>query len=149
MKAATATVTVGAVLAGMAWAAPVRAQAMDFTITVPVNVSGVPAVITEMGITCYIMPRNTGDMHNEIAFGGRRVTIVGGAYHGNVVITMNALPGVDPSPAKFYSCNAQFYGSDRATYFADGQTLPPVFPLVAGAPFYLGSNSSWTPIPGR
>jgi len=136
-----------------ALASPARAQTSDFTITVPVNVSGLPSNVTEMMIDCYVMPADLSNMTNEIAHGVRRFT-VSGAYHSNVVISFNALPGKDPNLARFYSCTAQFFGTDRGVtvaYFPNGQNVAPNFPLAAGAAFNLGYSASggWVRIPGR
>ncbi|HUO51445.1 MAG TPA: hypothetical protein VMT93_02920 [Gemmatimonadaceae bacterium] len=147
----SAAALAAAAFAAAAFARPAAAQAKDFTITVPVNVSGLPSNITEMGISCTIMPEDYGDGRNAIAGGVQRFP-VSGSYSGTVTISMNALPGKDPALARWYSCTAQFYGTERgvaATFFASGTTTPPVFPLVAGAPFYLGRNDRWTRIPGR
>jgi hypothetical protein len=152
MRATLVTALLAGVTGLAASAAPAATQATDFTITVPVRVSGLPSNITEMAITCYIQPEDYGDMRNEIAYGGQRFR-VSGSYSGNVTISMNALPGKDPSLARWYQCTGMFYGTDRGRsgvmFFASGPTTPPVFPLVAGAPFYLGDRGHWTRIPGR
>lgn len=146
-----ATVAAAAVLlASFAGAEPLRAQATDFTITVPVDVSGLPSTVTEMMVNCYVAPENYGDARNYIAFAGRRFA-VSGTYRANLTLTVNALPGKDPALARWYSCDAQFVGTERGvptTFFAGGGTTPPVFPLVVGAPFNLGSTGRWTRIPG-
>ncbi len=135
-------------LVALAWAAPVSAQATDFTITVPVNVSGVPPSVISMGIGCVIKPTQFGDASTYIARGNQLLHLTGGAYHGNVTIAVNALPGKDPAQAHWYFCIADFEGAGSTIYFQGGNMTPPVFPLVTGAPFYLGTTVP-TRIPGR
>jgi hypothetical protein len=130
---------------------PAHAQTKDFTITVPVSVSALPSNISEMGISCYVMPEDYGDASHQLAYGGQRFR-VSGSYSGNVVISFNAAPGKDPSLARWYRCVGQFYGTERgvtATFFASGQNVAPNFPLAAGAPFDLGYSATrvWTRIP--
>ena len=142
------------VLAVVALTTPAGAQGHDFTVTIPVTVSGLPANITQMGFECYVYPEDYTNPANQIANGGVRIS-VSRSYSGNAVITFNAMPGKDPSLARWYRCTGQFYGTDdrgrEVAYFAGGQNVGTVFPLVASAPFTLGYNAArmWTRIPGR
>lgn len=146
-----AIIAAAAVLfSNFAGTASLQAQTTDFTITVPVDVSGLPPTVTEMMVSCYVAPEDYGDARNYIAYAGRRFA-VSGTYRANLTLTANAQPGKDAALARWYSCNAQFVGTERgapATFFSGGGTTPPVFPLVTGAPFNLGSTGRWTRIPG-
>jgi hypothetical protein len=147
----------GATIAASAQAGSSTSGPKDFTITIPLHVRGIPPNVTQLGISCYVMPADVSNMTNEIGYGAATVVVhpatsppPGGSTQASVTIAFNALPGKDPSLARFYSCTAQFSGTERgapATYFANGATTPPVFPLSPGQPFYLGSTT-WTPIPG-
>jgi hypothetical protein len=154
MKAA---VFAAALVAALAIApAPARAQSYDFTITVPVNLSGLPDNITAFVVSCYILPAtSTVLLTSDIIASALKSTPVHGSFHGNVVITMNAAPGKDPALAGKYKCTGQVTGTLRGAsgvgFFPAGPTSTPSFPLVAGAPFYMGSTSAsdLTRIPGR
>ena len=132
-------------------AAPAHAQAWDFTITVPVNVSGVPANVTEISIACDVRPEDYGDGRNQIAHGVQNQTLTGGAFHGNVIVHANAAAGRNASLGRWYQCRASFHGTERGimvTYFLSGPTTPPIFPVAAGAPLNLGDQTHWIRIPG-
>ena len=152
MRAATLAALVVA-LAGAA--APTGAQSYDFTITVPVNVSGLPAEITEIAVTCYVLPAASTYYSNEAVIGTSiKHTPVHGSFSGNIVLAFNANSGKDASLAAKYMCSATLNGSYRGATgisFTPGGSTPPSFPVVSGAPLYLGSVSAsdLLRIPGR
>jgi hypothetical protein len=135
--------------------APARAQSYDFTITVPVNLSGLPDNITAFVVTCYIVGDVSVMNTSDIIASAMKSTPVHGSFRGNVVLTMNANPGKDPALARKYKCGGSVQGTLRGAvgvgFFPTGPTSTPSFPLVAGAPFYMGSYfaNDLTRIPGR
>jgi len=136
--------------------ARVAAQSYDFTITVPVSLDGLPDNVTAFVVTCYILPASsTVLVASDVIASGMKTTAVHGSFHGNVVLTLNANPGKDPSTAGKYKCGGYVSGTLRGAtgigFFPSGPTSSPSFPLVAGAPFYMGSYSAsdLTRIPGR
>jgi hypothetical protein len=140
-----------AAFAALAWSAPLPAQAWDFTITVPVNVSGVPANVTMVGVSCDVRPEDYGNGVNQIGHGVANARLTGGAFRGNIVVQINAAPGKDATLARWYECRMSFLGTDRGrdvTYFINGASSPLVFPLAAGAPLSLGDPGRWIRIPG-
>jgi hypothetical protein len=144
-------ITAAAILAALAWSAPLAAQASDFTITVPVNVSGIPSNVTSVSVACDIMPEDYSDGTRQIAHGVASQPLSGGAFHGNVTVQANAAPGKDATLARYYHCRMSFLGSDRGRsviYFLNGPSSPLVFPLAAGAPLNLGDAAHWIRIPG-
>jgi len=151
MRAAAAALAAGLAILAAPFA-PAAAQASDFTITVPVNLSGIPSNITRFGVSCYIMPEDYGDASHQLAYGATSVD-VHGSYRGNLTISFNAAPGKDPSLARWYRCVASFTGTDRGRpgviFFPNGPTSTPNFPLVAGAPLFLGNFDRWIRIPGH
>lgn len=130
---------------------PVATHAADFTITVPIEASGLPPSINLMSVDCRIMAEDTSKPANEIARGGVGLTITTSrpGVHFPAVVTINASPGKDPSLARWYKCWSSFQNDDGRTYFLNGQRSGLVFPLADGAPFYLGNYDRWIRIPGR
>lgn len=137
-------------------AAPACAQTYDFTITVPVNVSGLPDNVTDFVVTCWILPASSTVMYEPDVIGSvMKRTTIHGSFSGNVVLSFNANAGKDASLASKYKCQGYVAGTIRGimglAYFPSGPSSSPNFPLVAGAPFYMGSMtaSDLTRIPGR
>jgi|SRR5664279_3333125 len=117
----------------------------DFTITVPVDVKGTAPSIRKIKIHCAVLPTETSSLQDEIGSGNADVSLYN-HFSGNVVIAFNASPGKDRTLARFYTCTAKF--GDSAPYYYDQYTAAMLgFPLVAGAPFYLGTKVP-TRIPG-
>ena len=132
------------------------AQSYDFTITVPVNLSGLPDNVTAFVVSCYVLPAASTVMYpSDVIASAMKSTPVHGSFHGNVVLTMNANAGKDPATAGKYKCNGYVSGTVRGAtgigFFPSGPGSSPGFPLAAGAPFYMGSTSAsdLTRIPGR
>jgi hypothetical protein len=148
------TLSAALLLVGAAFSVSAQAGSThwDFTITVPVDVKALPQNIGEMTIACHVMPADVSNPQNEIASGFKNIMIHApqSYFKGSVQLVFNAKAGFDPSLARFYRCTADFHGANNGvatTYFLIGGTSGSVFPLVAGAPFYLG-GANWIPIPG-
>jgi hypothetical protein len=156
MKRATTAVAFAA-LASLALSAPLQSQAgaatrtsWDFTITVPVSLDAIPANVTRVAIACDIMPEDYSNGSNQIAHGVVTESITSHEMHRNITVLANAAPGKDPSLARWYQCRMSFIGSDRGhdvTYFLNGVSTPPVFPLAPGAAVNIGGGK-WFRIPG-
>ncbi|QGZ96401.1 hypothetical protein [Terricaulis silvestris] len=120
------------------------AHAEDFTLTVPVNVSGLPANVHTVWVTCQVMESSRSRI---TAVAGQRIAITGGAYRADVVLTANASAGRDPSLATQYRCVAWFFGAvagdPQQAYFMEGSPhATHVFPLAPGAAFLLDTGDT-------
>ena len=120
--------------------------AADFTISVPISATGLPAGVNKMRVSCQILtPVNMP----VVGAGSTVVPITGGAFSGDVVVTASAPPSIDPATATRYKCDAWFSqedspGSSRYIYYEPGRTpdgrMFQNFPLVPGAPFRLSTG---------
>lgn len=141
-----------AVLAGLAVAAP-ASWAADFTITVPVEATGLPAAVNKMQTSCQIF---TNANMPVVGAGSTDTPITGRAFRGDVVVTINAQASVDPATATRYQCSVWFV-AERAgagganIYYYQRETPDGAgfqnFPLLASAPFKLKTGT--VPLPPR
>lgn len=125
----------GAVLSFLAQSA----NAEDFNITIPVEVSSLPPNIDGMLLACWVYT----DAGGNIGIGRARIEISGGAYRGSATLRFNASAGQDPATATKYECQGSFTGTESGStvhYFASGGVTDTRFPLAAGAPFRLGTG---------
>ena len=127
--------------------------APDFTITVPVEASGLPAGVNQMMTACQVL---TNQNMPVVGAGSTSTAVTGRAFRGDVTVTVKAQASVDPATATRYSCSVWFIdqlrpGVSRVIYFSPGTTpdggLFQNFPLVAGAPFKL--ETGILPLPPR
>lgn len=134
MKMRTVRWAIGAILAIGAAAA----NAEDFNITVPINVSSLPPNINGMLLACLVYT-------NEPRLGGRNIGIgrsridLAGNYRGETTVRFNASAGQDPGSATHYECSGSFVGDERGTtvhYYANlaGSVE---FPRAPGSAFAL------------
>lgn len=116
------------------------ANAAQFNITIPIQVSNLPPNIDGMLLFCSVMtgePRLGG---RYIGIGRKRVNITGGAYRGNELISFDVNPGQDPALVTHYECTGTFTGTESGAtvhYYNDSIGGSVRFPLTAGAPFRL------------
>jgi len=121
----------------------------NFTFTVPVRVANLPPDSRTGLVSCSLHtgPIGTRGAGGTVGFGNGFGTfaISGGAYEGEVTVTANAIPGVDPATITHYSCGLSFVATVRGrdqqfAYYlsaARGPALPvapgPQTPRVDGA----------------
>ncbi len=117
---------------GAAWAA-------DFTFTVPVQLSNLPPDSRSGVVSCSLHTSAVGTPRAGtvgVGNGNGFFTPVGGAYRGEVTVTANANPGVDPATVTHYSCGLAFVATlrGRDQQFAYWLTAGrgPVLPLAPG-----------------
>lgn len=118
------------------------ASAADFTFTVPVKLANLPPDSRQGMVQClaYIGPIGPGLSTLHLAGNGFSMfPISGGAYEGEVTVTIDARPGVDPATATHYSCalqfNATLRGRDNQFGYSLGATPGPALPVAPGAPY--------------
>ncbi|MHB8883420.1 MAG: hypothetical protein ACYC69_18180 [Thermodesulfovibrionales bacterium] len=116
---------------GPVWAA-------DFTFTVPVEVSNLPPDSRQGAVSCslHTSPARLGAA--GVGNGYVPFTISSGAYRGEVTVTANANPGIDPVTVTHYSCALSFYATLRGTDHQFSYWLtsrPSTLPVAPGAPF--------------
>lgn len=120
------------------------ATAADFTFTVPVQVSNLPPDSRNASVHCSVYsvgrlrpgssPAPDGSGFARMGTG----TLAGGAFRGEVTVTVNANAGVDPATITEYSCGLSFVATQRGrdTQFAYWITATPsTLPVAPGAPF--------------
>src|SRR3989344_4043384 len=96
---------------GPTWAA-------DFTFTVPVELSNLPPDSRMGSVSCALRTSAVGTPRSgTVGVGNGRgtFTISGGAYRGEVTVTANANPGVDPATVTHYTCGLAFYATLRGS----------------------------------
>ena len=118
--------------------------AADFTFTVPVQVSNLPPDSRNASVHCLVYrvgrlrPGASPAPDSSGAALMGTGTLAGGAFRGEVTVTVNANPGVDPATITDYSCGLSFVATQRGrdTQFAYWVTaVPSTLPLAPGAPF--------------
>lgn len=71
----------------------------DFTFTVPINVTAIPAEYAEVGAMCKVQ-----DASDSIGEGHATIPIPSGSGSGNVVVKLNVYSGKNPASARTYFC---------------------------------------------
>jgi len=120
---------------GPTWAA-------DFTFTVPVELSNLPPDSRRGVVSCALRTSAVGTPRSGtvgVGNGHGLFTISGGDYRGEVTVTANADPGVDPATVTHYTCGLAFYatlrGSDHQFAYWYTAAPGPALPLAPGAIF--------------
>ena len=118
------------------------ARATDFTIVVPVDFNNLPSDAKDFVVQCSVYAPS-----GEIGYGATypNVAITAGAYHGDVTITINPVPGIDLATGNQYRCKVAFASRAdyRIVYFQTPSS--PTFPLRSGASFVI--DTGLQPIP--
>ncbi len=112
-------------------------RATDFTAVVPVQLSHIPPDMAYFQVMCQVFSASGEQIASA---GADAVPITGGAFSGDVTVSMDASPGRDPATASSYQCNGFFMTltPPRHNYFDYmSSTHPATFPLQPGAPFVL------------
>lgn len=114
------------------------ARAEDFTFTVPVELAALPTEINYAYVSCDLIIREPGRSDRSGGNAGRGFSVSGGAYRGEVLVPVNAAPGIEPARVTHYKCWLSLQGTLRGAsvtynYRDEGHTLP--LPVAAGAPF--------------
>jgi hypothetical protein len=131
--------TIGLMLAGsLLLPGTLPAMAADFTFEVPVELSTVPADVTQAYIYCTALRySNTSnllsDPRPQISLTvGRPIPLSGGGYRGTVRVEADAQPGRRPNEANGYECHLAFMTARDRDIALTGNRLTEFFPAAAG-----------------
>jgi len=126
------------ILAVMLALVPASVAAGEWRITVPVEISNVPAELDSFTVMCEVYTLNRAQ---RLGNAGKTTALVGGAYRGDVVVPVS-VPGMNPALAKEYSCDLTLGGwkggrphtaENQLVFFGQDYRARRDLPLAAGA----------------
>ena len=110
-------------------AAPLAAMAEDFNVEVPIAFSRLPLEINSLVVSCTVGTHadSSDRAYRLVGSGMGRGTISGGARTESVFVRFNAMPRMDPTSARYYSCALTLNAGATAYHsvtIADGTAFP-------------------------
>ena len=133
------------ILAVMFALVPASVAAGEWRITVPVEISNVPAELDSFSVFCDVYTLNRG---TRLGGAGKTTALAGGAYRGDVVVLVS-VPGMNPALAKEYNCDLSLGGwkggrphtaENQLVFFGQDNRARRDLPLATGAVLTVRGN---------